>query len=1151
MSRRFSLAFVALLAIGLPSLAQENRASVSGSITDPTGAAVPRASVRIVSVERGTESSTTTNDAGKYLIGFLEPGFYNITFEAVGFKKVVRDNVRLDTAQRLGLDVGLEVGAQTESVTVTAEPSQLATETAIRGQIVSSKELRDVPNNGRIFLQMVWAMPGVVRTTNDWGSMGASGVANATDFSINGGRRRENEVLLDGVSDVAGDRQVKHIPSIETIEEFRVVSNPYDAQYGRTGGGAITITTRGGTNELHGVAWWYHRNSYGAANSWSANRIGLPITKRHSNAYGFLFDGPVYIPKVFNGRNKLFFMFTYEGLTNNGVDGATFTLPPEEQYKGDFSRLFDANGQLVRIYDPLTTRPNGAGGNVRDQFPGNAIPASRLNPISLKAESFYPQPSRGGDGPARVNNYSLPIPNFTGNNTEAARIDYAINSKNRVHFRYSNTPYHEIRFILWGTNAAEPSGNAPLTRNGVNWSGDWTSTLTPGAVFNLRFGLTRWEDFAGNTYGQGYDPRQLGFPDALVSQFRFLQFPSFTFSGNMNYGPIGTTRPGDLGKDYSYSLQPNFNLVRGAHIIKVGSEFRRFDNPSRSLGVGSGQYNFTKAFTQADPLRADAFSGNEFASFLLGYPDGGQVANNIYPAYRGYYYAFFVQDDWKITPRLTLNLGFRYDYEAPLAERYNRMVRGFDFTAASPIAAQVQGLNLKGGLLYAGTSGEARQAFNRDYLHPQPRIGFAWHMTRNWVMRGGYGLLFLGQYERGPATGYSQPTPLVSSADGGLTPRVTLSNPFPEPLLKAVGNSRGLATNLGLGINAQYLDRRLPYSQQFSLGFQRQLPKGWVVEGAYAGNYTSRLPVSANVNVLPVNQLGQPSAFYTTRVANPMAGLLPDNPAKNGATIPRQDLLLPFPQYTGFTLSNIPIGRQSYHSMQATIQRRFSAGISFQAAYTISKALEAVSFLNDQDFNLADPGSSRLEQRLVQYDVPQKLSVLSTWDLPFGRGRRHGSNMHPVLNGVVGGWQLNGNLTLQSGFPVDFPNAAPVAARSAKLSKDKRDLFRWFDTSLWQDANGRNIPAQAPFTLRTFPTRFPDVRFSDLKSLNFSAFKDFPIHERMRFNLRLESYNLSNTPWFSTIAASNLNVTSPTFGQLSLSSNAASRSFSLGGRLIW
>jgi hypothetical protein len=1150
-SRRLALLTPFLLALGLapPTHGQENRASVSGLITDPTGAAVPNASVHVVSVERGTSLATSSNESGRYLIGFIEPGLYNISVEAAGFKRSVREGVRLDTAQKLGLDVALEVGAQSDSVTVTSEAPQLATETAMRGQVVSSKELRDVPNNGRIFLQMVWAMPGVVRTTNDWGSMGASGVANATDFSINGGRRRENEVLLDGVSDVAGDRQVKHIPSIETIQEFRVISNPYDAQYGRTGGGAISISTIGGTNDLHGVSWWYHRNSYGAANSWSANRIGLPLTKRHSNAYGFLFNGPVYVPKVFDGRNKLFFMFTYEGLTNNGVDGATFTLPQPAQYGGDFSRLFDAGGQLVKIYDPLTTRPDGAG-NVRDQFAGNRIPASRLSPITVKAASFYPQPSRLGDGPALINNYSLPIPNFTGNNTEGSRIDWVVNDNNRIHFRYSNTPYHEIRFISWGTNVAEPSNNAPLTRNGVNWSGDWTSTLSPNAVFNLRFGLTRWEDFAGNTYGKGYDARQLGFPDSLVSQFTYLQFPAFTFSGNMNYGPIGATRPGDLGKDYSYSLQPNMTLVKGAHIVKLGAEFRRFENISVSIGVTSGQYGFTKAFTQADPLRADAASGNEFASFLLGYPDNGQIANNIHPAYRSYYYSGFVQDDWKVSPRLTLNLGFRYDYEAPLAERYNRMVRGFDFNVASPIADKAPGL--KGGLLYAGTSGEARQAFNRDFLHPQPRFGFAWHVAKDWVIRGGYGLMFLGQYERGPATGYSQPTPLIASSDGGLTPRVTVGNPFPEPLLKALGNSRGLATNLGLAINAQYLDRPLPYSQQTSIGFQRQFAHGWVAEAAYAGNFTRRLPVNANINVLPVNQLGQPNTYYTTRIPNPMAGLLPDNPAKNASTIPRQDLLLPFPQYTGFSLTNLPIGRQSYHSMQATVSKRFSRGFTFQAAYTISKALEAASFLNDQDFNLADPLSSKLEQRLVQYDVPRKLAILGTWDLPFGRGKRFGSGMHPLLNGLAGGWQFNGNLTLQSGFPIDFPNAAPVAARSAKLSKDERNMFRWFDTSLWQDpATGRSIPAQAPFTLRNFPTRFPDVRFSDLKNLNFSAFKDFPIHDRIRFNLRLESYNITNTPWFSTNAATNLSVTSPAFGQLSLGSNNAARSFSLGGRLIW
>jgi hypothetical protein len=325
-----------------------------------------------------------------------------------------------------------------------------------------------------------------------------------------------------------------------------------------------------------------------------------------------------------------------------------------------------------------------------------------------------------------------------------------------------------------------------------------------------------------------------------------------------------------------------------------------------------------------------------------------------------------------------------------------------------------------------------------------------------------------------------------------------------------------------------------------------------VLESSYAGNFTRRLPVNAQADNLPVSQLGQVNSYYTTRVTNPMAGLLPDNPAKNGATIPRQDLLLPFPQYTGLTLTSLPIGRQSYHSLQNTISRRFAHGMSFQAAYTIAKTLEAVSLLNPQDFNLANPLSTPLEQRLTQYDVPQKFAILSTYELPFGRGKRWGGSMHPILNGLAGGWQLNGNLTIQSGFPIDFPNAAPVAAGSAKLSKDKRNMNEWFDTSLWKDpATGRFVQAQAPFTLRNFPTRFPDVRFSDLKCLNMSVFKDFPIHERLRFNVRLEAYDVTNTPWFSTTSAANLNVTSPTFGQLSFSSNNASRSFALYGRLTW
>ncbi|HUQ93673.1 MAG TPA: hypothetical protein VM120_18485 [Bryobacteraceae bacterium] len=391
---------------------------------------------------------------------------------------------------------------------------------------------------------------------------------------------------------------------------------------------------------------------------------------------------------------------------------------------------------------------------------------------------------------------------------------------------------------------------------------------------------------------------------------------------------------------------------------------------------------------------------------------------------------------------------------------------------------------------------------------------------------------------------------MIATNDGGLTPRVTLSNPFPEPLLRPVGNSLGLATDLGLSVSAQYIDRKYPYSHQFSFGFQRELPGRWVVESSYSGNMTRRLPVNALANAIPGNQLERASSYYTERIPNPLAGLLPNNPAKNGATIPRQDLLVPFPHYGNIGLTGISIGRQDYHGWQNRIERRFSRGFTLQAAYTVSKTIEAVSFLNAQDFNVSDPLFSKLEKRLLEWDVPQKLAVLGTWDLPVGRNKRFAAGMPSVLNAIAGGWQLNGNLTIQSGFPLPFPNAAPVQARSAKLSGDERTRERWFDTSLWRDpATGRTVPALGPFSLRTFPTRFPDVRFEPLKNLDLSLFKDFVIREKMRLNLRIENYNVTNHPWFPRLGTEN--VTAANFGSLNLSQTNSAKRFVFGARLLW
>jgi hypothetical protein len=1137
---RFVLCLPLLFSLVL--FAQEDRASISGTVKDSTGGAIPNAKVIVTSVDRNAITEAVTTDTGRFVVNFLNPGAYILTVEHPGFKKHIQQNLTLATGEKLGLDVAMEVGQLSDSVTVTERVGLLETESSSRGQVITNKELHELPNQGRNVFQMVWAAMGVTRTTAGWGGMSPQGVANATNFMLNGGRPSENEVLIDGVSDVHGGRQVKNVPNLDTVDEFKVIASPYDAQYGRTGGGVITFTTKGGTNNLHGVASEYVANRIFNANSFALNAAGQKRPQSNTNVFGIEVDGPVYLGKLFDGRNKLFFMFSYEGWRARSTSTPQYTLPLNAQRAGDFSGLLSSSGQMVTIYDPTSTVSDGKGGYTRTPFSGNQIPAGRISPIASKVISYYPQPTWAGQGPGQVNNYTKSTPNIWGINQVASRMDYQVNSANRLHFRYSNTPYKEVTSIIWGTNEAEPSGNAPLTRNGVNWSLDWTSTLSPKVVFNLRFGLTRWEDYYGNYFGAGFDATKLGFPQSLVSQFKVLQFPLFTF-GN-NYSPIGTQRPGNWEKDYAYSLQPNLNLVRGSHVVKTGIEVKRFEKNRIPWGMIASAYSFSTAYTQANPLQASATSGNDIASFLLGYPAGGYVDNNMQPAYKNYYYAAYVHDDWKVNSRLTLNLGFRWDYEAPLAERFNRMVRGFDFDMASPIASKVQGLTLKGGLLYAGTSGNGRQAYNRDYKHPQPRVGFAYKLNDKTVLRGGYGIFFLGQYEEGAGTGYSQQTPLVSSLDGGLTPAVTLANPFPNGLLQPIGNSQGAATNLGLGIGAQYLDRTLPYSQQWSFGFQRELPGGWTLDTSYSGNYTRRLPVGASASYIPTSQLGNASSYYTTMVTNPMAGLLPNNAAKNGANITRQDLLLPYPQYTGVSLSSLPIGRQWYHSWQNRITKRFSKGYTLQATYAISKTLEAVSLLNAQSFSLSNVTGTALERRLLQYDVPQKLCVLGTYEIPVGRGKKIGTSMNSFLDAVVGGWQLNGNLTLESGFPAAFPNAAPLEARSANLAGSGQQTWtRWFDTSLFPKVAG-----PAPYTLRTFPTMFPNVRLHALRNLDTSLFKDFRIREGMKLNFRLEWYNVTNTPWFPNV---NSTVTSATFGYVTMSSSNTAKRANLGLRLSW
>jgi hypothetical protein len=1164
-------------------LAQEFRATISGEVTDPAGAVIAGARVVALSLERNVPYEATTNNVGRYIIQFLLPGNYTVMVEKPGFKKYVREGVELLASDKSVIDIQLALGAVADSVTVSGQVSLLQTESATRQATVENRILEDVPSGGRDLYALEYNEPGVVKTSTYWGSMELYAYGNVNGVQISGGAQGENETVLDGVTNTKSDRGVAFVPNIAATQEFTIQTNSYDAQFGRVGGGVMTIDLKTGTNSPHGQLYDYFKNDKLNAGDWQNNAYGIANVPFKNNTFGFEIDGPVYIPKVYDGRNKMFFVMSLEGLREHDPGSTPATVPLANQLKGDFSNLYNDAGQLVTIYDPLTTKlgPDGVTYQ-RTPFPGNKIPASRINPVAAAAAAYYPAPNVVAQDLSNQNNFSTLTPGINDYDQWLGKLDYIFSDKSRGSFHYGQTPWFDHEGQVWGTNAADPSTEWPAARIARSFAADWTYTLSPSMVFELRGGVGRQEWLGGNSLGANFNPATLGFSSSLVSQFQRLEFPEFQIA---NYQQLGSNNVFNYTTYDVYSVQPGLSWTHGKHFVHFGGEVRRYNNNSTNPGAASGVYNFDQGWTQANPLQGDTVSGNGFASFLLGYPTAtpGQtsyVDNNANPAFKNFYYALFVQDDYKVTSRLTLNLGLRWDYETPRVERYNRMVRGFAFDEASPIAEAVHSAagvdncpacaaGLTGGLLYAGSSGDARDAFFPHKANFQPRVGVAYRMASKLVFRGGYALSYLGQDASGPQTGYSLPTPVVASLNGGLTPSVSLTNPFPASiypngLLKPLGNTQGLSTNLGQSVTFQDLNRPLPYSQQYSAGFQYEMPFNWLVDVSYVGNQTSRLPVSLGLNFIPTSVLNslpvdQRVAYFTQLVTNPMAGLLP-NSSLNGATIPLQQLLVAYPQYTSVTETNVPIGTERYDGVQMKAQHRFAQGLTMTVSYTNSKNLQRLNTLNPQDVNLSNVLQTPLEKHLVPYDVPQQLSILWTYDLPFGRGRYFGSHVNKWANGFLGGWTIAGAFNSHTGFPIPFPNAANLVPKSAAYSDAQRDAIgrqggeaQWdvtndvyFNTSIFP------TQAQAPYTLRNFPTMFPDVRVKPLNIADVSLYKEFAITEKVRFQLHCDGHNVGNFPWFSmTWGSATSNVTSPLFGYLQNEMGNEVRMFVMVGKIIF
>jgi hypothetical protein len=1161
--------------------AQEARGSILGRVFDAQKAVVPNATVKIFNVDQGTAVTVQTNEVGAYLVPFLNPGTYRITVEVAGFKKYVKEGVTLSINQKLETDLYLEVGAPTETITVTAENVALNTTSATLGQVIDARRIADLPlAHGNPFL-LIGVTPGA-----SWSH--TAGTLNRpfepthiVGYAINGSRANRMDVMIDGTPSTAtaDANQViaSYVPPTDAIQEFKVQTTGFDASYGQTEGGVTNILLKSGSNTPHATAYWANQPAKFAANEWLSNKSNSARANWTYNRWGASFGGPVYFGKLYNGKNKTFFMWAYEGIhearpRNNC--GALCTVPTAAEKGGDFSKLLSAGGSAYQIYNPRD-RALVNGVYVNQPFTGNIIPPGMINPIAKKIlDNYYPStPFTSGDALGLGNQVEPNIPETISYYTHTMKVDHNITDSQRL--SVTGRFYKRIsNYNNYLHSAATGEWFQFLSRAG---SLDYVNTLNATTVLNLKYGYNRFvRSSDGNPESYGIDLTTLGFP-ARMNDYTpegIRRFPGINFTGAY----IGTRHTNFIRPIDTHDFAAHITKMKGSHAFRSGMEFRAYrENSNDWSGDVTGRFDFGTNWTRANSNATGAPNGlgQSMAAFLLGLPDSASyMTRQDSYAEQSTSWGVYFQDDWRVNKRLTLNIGLRWEYEGPLTERYNRSVRGFDTSYTQSIEAAALAtyttvynaalgtanalkiapadFKVRGGLNFANVSGNPRGLYETPKKNFLPQIGLAFKVNEKTVLRAGYGINygFLGQ-RRGDVVqhGYSVNTNLVPTLDNGLTWNETLSDPYKNGPTLPYGNTRAQQTFLGQAITFFNQKPKQVYNQRWALNMQRELPGGWFADVAYVGTRGTHIEISRNLNATPIQYLStSPTrdqaaiAYLSGNVSNPFYGLLPVATTIGGSTnMSRERLLRPFPEFdTVNTTTNQ--GYSWYHSLQASIQKRFSKGHTLLASYTWSKFMQATEYLN-----AADPMPAEV---ISDMDTPHRLSVTGIWELPFGAGRHFGTSS-PVLDRIVGGWQVNANYQVQSARPMgNWGNIIYYGnPKDVNLGKDATP-DKWFnnviynpkkpDGTLWwptlpesnvgfekrstSDANG-----QLSQNVRTFPFRFSFLRTDVVNNVDFSILKNTTIKEGMKIQYRLELLNAFNHTNFS---APDLGPTSSNFGKI-------------------
>jgi hypothetical protein len=1147
--KRFRLSLVCLLVLTIMATlhAQVFRGTLTGRVTDSAVAVVPGAQILATEISTGSTYRVTSNGDGDYTIPFIAPGTYRLSATSAGFKEAIHEHVVVGANEHVGVDITLEIGQRNENVTVTADASLLETSMASTGQVLNTEDIENMPVNGRTPMILGQLAYGAIATGNPqfnhpFDNSGPSSVA------LGGGASKKNEILIDGSPDGGADGTLAFSPPMDAMQEVKVETFQADAAYGHTSGGTINHVTRSGTNQYHGSLYEFNQVSALADTPYfNKHVLGTPIRKSvtHFNQWGGTIGMPVTIPRVYNGRNRTFLFFAYEGISDNQPSPSIITVPTAAERTGDFSALLPLG---IVIYDPATGVKSGSRVN-RTAFPGNIIQPSRLNTVGKNFASYYALPNIPAGKPDGELNYFYPGNNFDKFDSEMGRIDVNITSRNKLFYAFRhNDRYHA-------------SGNAfgNIATGSVLIQPNWGSTVDDVHVFRGSTVLDNRFNWTRNTESRplavSYDFSQLGFPPSLVSASTALGFP---VTSGTKYVDFGYSK-GDYIPYDSFQFFSMLSHVVGKHSLAFGADLRLGKEYSFRFGNSAGLYQFSlnggQGWTNGPNDNSGAATiGQELASMLLGLPTAGSFDINGKQTSQAKYFAFFVQDNFRVLRNLTLNLGLRYERDLPTTERHNEGVIAFDTVATNPVNAQAQtnfaaspvsGVTfpstLTGGLVYA--SPNHREMYQTATTNFSPRIGFAYTPVPNTSILGGFGIFNNSVGRADPiATGFNQTTQLQASLDGYLTPNGTLSNPFPVGLTMPPGNSLGLATNLGQAVS--FFPNRLlnDYAERWDIDFQHQFPGNVLFEMGYVGEHGVHGGVSRNINYVPasylnVGQFRDPVvvANLTANVANPFRGIA--GSSQNGSTTTRQQLLLPYPEFTTVTESSFPAGNSLFDALTARLEKRMSHGIRFLVNYEWSKRLERVSYLNPQDY--------APEKRIASDDRPQHLVVATTWELPFGEGRRYRVEV-PVASYIASGWNLTSIFTFQpDGAPLAWGDIIYKGTNINQLRVNPHAPDGAFDVTQFDRVSG-NQPVTGTH-IRTLPSQVGNARQDGIVTLDMSVIKNNRITDKVNAQLRADFFNALNHPSF---AAPNLSPTSSAFGTITSQANLP-RTIQLGLRIAF